>query len=103
MVSVASISAFAAVYPNPKAAFNLMGFIGYGKLSVDIEGEEQDIGDIGGLVFGVDLGLDPWVSPSWSLGPHLQLVQGFLSGEEDGVTASDNWTSVTLTFAATYN
>ncbi len=104
-IQLSTLALFANFYPNPKEGLNFQALVGYGQLSLTIDNESQNIGDIGGLVLGAGLGYDFWVGKQWSIGPSARLLYGSLSDEQDfgGASAeiSESWIAPTLSFVAT--
>jgi outer membrane autotransporter protein len=94
---------FATYYPDPLAGLNVHAFIGYGRLSLTIDGQDQDIGDLTGVVLGAGAGYDFWVGKQWSLGPAARLTYGALGGDQGGVEATETWVSPSILFEVTFH
>jgi len=102
-VQLSTIALFTNIYPDPKAGLNFQALVGYGQLSVTVDDETQNLGDVGGLVVAGGVGYDFWVGKQWSIGPAARLLYGALGDDQGGAEVSETWISPTLSFVATYH
>jgi hypothetical protein len=102
-LQLSTLALFTNIYPDPQAGLNLQVVLGYGGLSLTVDGESQPIGDIDGLVLGAGIGYDFWVGKQWSIGPSARLLYGMLGDEQTDGEVTESWISPTLSFVATYH
>ena len=99
---VTQIAAFVNYYPNPKAGLYVLGTVGYGSGELTVNDIKLSP-DTQGVVLGIGVGYDFWVSREWSLGPGLRFNYAHLTGEDNGLRATDDFTTPIVTFSGTYH
>jgi hypothetical protein len=96
------LTLFGQWYPDPHGGLFIRGGIGFGFVSVEIDGDEQDV-DMDGPVLSLAMGYGWWVSDQWSIGLEGQFVAGFVSDQQGNAEANGTWLSPTLNAVFTYH